>query len=41
MLLRLFSLLLLALTGLALSGCRDSVLDPDEPVSLSFWHVVD
>ena len=39
MLLRLFSLLLLALTGLALSGCRDSVLDPDEPVSLSFWHV--
>ena len=42
MLFRRFSLFLLALTclsGLLLSGCRDSVLDPDSPVSLSFWHV--
>ena len=39
---RLFTLLLLvslSLLGLTLSGCRDSVLDPDDPVSLSFWHV--
>ena len=39
---RVFTLLLLvslSLLGLTLSGCRDSVLDPDDPVSLSFWHV--
>ena len=42
MLARLFSLLFLALFtagSLLLSACRDSVLDPDDPVSLSFWHV--
>lgn len=42
MLARLFSLLFLvlfSLSGFVLSGCRDSVLDPDDPVSLSFWHV--
>jgi len=42
MLARLFSLLFLAsfaLGSLLLSGCRDSVLDPDDPVPLSFWHV--
>ena len=42
MLARLFSILFLAsftLSSLLLSGCKDSVLDPDDPVSLSFWHV--
>ena len=39
---RLLSLLafaMVSLSSLLLSGCRDSVLDPDAPVSLSFWHV--
>ena len=42
MLPRLFTLLVfvsVSLSGLFLSGCRDSVLDPDAPVSLAFWHV--
>jgi len=42
MLARLFSILFLAsftLSSLLLSGCKDSVLDPEDPVSLSFWHV--
>lgn len=32
-------LLLLGLSCLPLSGCRDSLLDPDTPVRLTFWHV--
>ena len=36
---RLVSLFLLTLLALPLSGCRDSLLDPDSPVRLSFWHV--
>lgn len=36
---RLFSLLLLGLLATPLSGCRESLLDPDSPVRLSFWHV--
>ena len=42
MFLRFLSLILLSVVSLAsllLSGCRDSILDPDDPVSLSFWHV--
>ena len=39
MVVRLFSLLLLSLLVLPLSGCRDSLLDPASPVRLSFWHV--
>ncbi|MBQ4326380.1 MAG: extracellular solute-binding protein [Mailhella sp.] len=39
MLSRFSMLLLLALLALPLSGCRDSLLDPDSPVRLSFWHV--
>lgn len=37
---RMLSLLLLPALVLALSGCGEkSLLDKDEPVSLSFWHV--
>ncbi|MBR3881377.1 MAG: hypothetical protein IKJ34_07285 [Mailhella sp.] len=39
MLVRLFSLILAVLLALPLAGCRDGLLDPDEPVRLSFWHV--
>ena len=38
-LLSLLAFVMVSLSGLLLSGCRDSVLDPDAPVSLSFWHV--
>lgn len=39
MFVRLFSLFLLSLLALPLASCKDSLLDPDSPVRLSFWHV--